>query len=242
MEEREDLTAAGFTADAMMAADGREVEEVSRATYQEKRDKDIQKSIDKANQASFKVAAERSKLDAKAGAKREAELEDAQKKPYLQKIQLYVERFPFLQDKLMVKVTQRTSLPELVYILTLIRNEMDTRSSLNRLVGGVDVGLLFLEGTWGDGSKMVFLPNELRFNLTGLHRMWKEGLFMEDILPVLQEVDIEYPWLGRQTLPMRGISSLMTVLVKVNLANRSPLAKAAMETQNAKPIDPQREP
>lgn len=214
------------------------LEEADTADYRrEVKERDVQKAIDKSQSSWAKLQAERAKVEAKAEAKREVEIEEAKKRPYLLKIQQYLDRFPWLVEKLgpAVKVTTRTSLPELVYTLGIIRNEMDSKMSLSRLVAGVDMATMFLETTWGDGTRMAaYLPKELQWNLTGLHKMWKEGAFVEDLLPVLQEIDIEYPWVGKQSLPMRTVAAIVTVMAKVNMTNSAKL-QVGIEKKN--PID-----
>lgn len=207
-----------FTVEALSRPDPRE----ERAERADKASAGISKLIEKTGAAQMKIETEKLKVEAKQDAKRDVEIEEAKKRPYLQKIDLYLQRFPWLQEKLCLKVGPRTSLPELVYVLEIIRSEMNCRMSLNRLVSGVDTGILFWEGFWGDGTRMTFLPQELRWDVTGMYKMWKEGAFVEDIIPILQEIDIEYPWLGRQTLPMRAVSGLLTMMAKANMKNKNP--------------------
>ena len=217
------MSSENFSVSAIQEREQREEVDDEKMTLAQKRDREVQKSIDKSNMAFAKVSAERAKNDAKLDAKREAEMAEAQKRPYLTKIQSYLDTFPFLSEKLgpAVKVTTRTSLPELVYTLGVIRHEMDTRRSLNRLVSGMDTGILMLEGIWGDGSVLAKrgVPPHLCWNLTGMYGMWKEGAFMEDVLPLLQEIDIEYPWLGKQSLPLRALSTAVGIMAKVNMKN-----------------------
>lgn len=151
----------------------------------------------------------------------EKEIEEVKKREVINKIELYLSRFPFLRT-LGFKYTKSSSLLELEEILKIIRETMDKQRSIQQLHKYTFYGLSVLESTWGNGSQMTFLPEKLRMDLSHMTEFYASGLFMEDIEPLLMEIDIEYPWIGRRSLNMRILEALTGILYKVDSINKNP--------------------
>lgn len=164
------------------------------------------------------------------------EMEDIQKKKILHKISQYMERFPTLGPRI-PKLPQRCTLEEANEVLLIIRDEMNSQRSLMNLMKYTDHAFAVLENVWGDGSRMTRLPPPLRLNLSGLSDLWRKGIFHDEITPVLAEIDIEYPWLGQQTLPVRCIEALSGVLLKVHLLNTNPNARKMLNLEKQLPLE-----
>ena len=112
----------------------------------------------------------------------------------------------------------------------MIRLEMDSQRSYYQLHKYVDMGLSSLENVWGDGKEMTMVPENLRLNLKGMTTLFRQGKFEDQIEPLLMEIDIEYPWLGRQNLIIRGLEALTEIAMKTHLDN---LKKDSPEFANA---------
>jgi hypothetical protein len=182
---------------------------------------------------SRKVFGERQK-DAR---KADKESEDGMKKSLMYKISGYIDRFPFLTQKGIPKPSSRSSVPELLEILDIIRLEMCTQNSLRNLNQYADYVFAILEGTWGDGSRMHFLPPSLRLNLTNIGNYYRKGIFNEEIYPLLMEIDLEYPWIGRQSLPMRALQTATGIMFKVHMMNTNPRARQLFNMEEAPPVE-----
>jgi hypothetical protein len=233
-----DIDALNFTADKMINADReayqKEAEEGQKAREKEKREVIAQKSIDKANQAFIKVAVQAQKDTKKEEVKFTQDVEEAQKKDILHKIGLYVTRFPFLSEKI-PRPSPKASVIELNAILDLVRTEMDTQRSLAQVSNYAQYGFMFVESVWGNGKAMTFVPEQLRFDLTGLTQMAAQGAFQAELLPLIMEIDIEYPWIGRQSLLVRSMETLSKVLLQVHVYNTNPAARKLMNLARAGP-------
>lgn len=180
----------------------------------------------------IKKAAEESQKEQK---KAVAENEEALKKEIIYKINLYKERFPFLNEKI-PKVPARISLVEAEEILGMIRYEMDSQKSLEQIWKYFEYGATMMETIWGDGSRMTFLPPELRLNLNGLSKVFRSDAMKEEMDPIIKEMDIEYPSLGRRSLPMRIIEAASTVLIKVHMSNMNPALQRVINLASQPPV------
>ena len=167
--------------------------------------------------------------------KMEKESEEIQKKRLISTINLYMDRFPMLASKV-PRLTQKTSLREAEEILDIIRETMNTANSCHILAEYLNTGFTVLEGVWGDGSKMTRLPEPLRFNVKGISELFREGKFPE-LNPLIMEIDIEYPWLGRRPLLFRFCQALGSIITKVHLFNTNPAAASLFKMENMRPVD-----
>ena len=164
------------------------------------------------------------------------EMEDIQKKKVVHKINQYMERFPTLSGRI-PKLPQRCTLEEANEVLLIIRDEMNSQRSLMNLMKYTDHAFAVVENVWGDGSRMTRLPPPLRLNLSGLSDLWRRGIFHDEITPILAEIDIEYPWLGQQSLAIRCIEALSGVLLKVHLLNTNPQARKMLNLEKQLPLE-----
>jgi hypothetical protein len=163
--------------------------------------------------------------------------EAAEKRQLTIKIRRYLDRFPELQRG-MPALSEKSSVEEFQIALEWVRNQLSSANSLQSLFGYANMGFAGLEWLWGDGSHMRFLPPQLRLNLTGISKMVSSHIDQfPEIVPLLKEIDAEYPSLGRQSLPIRCLQAVTTVMFKVHMFNTNPAARKAMEMENKAPVD-----
>jgi hypothetical protein len=163
--------------------------------------------------------------------------EAAEKRKLTIKIRRYLDRFPELQRG-MPPLSDKSSLEDFQYVLEWVKNQLASANSLQSLYGYANMGFAGLEWLWGDGSKLRFLPPQLRLNLTGISKMVTAHMDQfPEIVPLLKEIDAEYPTLGRQSLPMRCIQAVTSVMFKVHMLNTNPAARKAMEMDHKPPVD-----
>jgi hypothetical protein len=189
-----------------------------------------EKSWSKAASSLVKAEMERDKIVKKELQKAREESDEVKKKRLATMYNRYMESFPFLAAKI-PKINSKTSLVELEEIITLVREEMDSQRSLVQLHKYLDFGFLSLESVWGDGAKMTFVPPPLRFNL----KYHRRGIFRNELEPLLVEIDIEYPWLGRQSIILRAVEALSEVVMKTHLINTNPEARKVLGLETAPP-------
>lgn len=222
--QKEQIDLSNFTVDAQLSQDAKEVSEAREEKNKEKRQQTILKKIEKQRDEATKAAK-----------KSQAEMEEAYKKDLAFKINLYRERFPFLKDKI-PKLPARYSVPEAEEVLYQIRYEMDSQKSLDQIRKYFTYGTMFLETVWGDGQNMTFLPPELRFNLTGLSKVMNSPEIQSELEPIINEIDIEYPSIGRRSLTMRLLETLSQVLLRVHVQNMNPAIKKALNLAKESPL------
>ena len=177
---------------------------------------------------------------AKRSAQLEKDMEMVETRQNIEKINLYMSRFGAFLSTRIPKMSARPSLAESQETLDSIRTVMNNQMSVNTIAGYFNTGFVFLEKMWGDGQKMTMVPEELRFNLKGISTNYQQS-FNTDFLPLIYEVDIEYPWLGRQSMALRLISSLTKVMLTTHMMNVSPSAKKMADLDSAKPLDTEAE-
>ena len=160
------------------------------------------------------------------------EQEEKDKQVYLAKIRLYLERFPILTTRL-PRLPQRASLAEIIEYSKLICDTLDQIGSVRNIVGYIDLGMAKLEEFMSYPTNMAKLPAPLQFNLKGMTTLFRQGKFPE-LDPIIAQLDIEYPWLGKRGLWMRTISAFTGIAMKVHLINTNPEMKKIFEL-DAKP-------
>ena len=239
MSKPEELDAAAFTTEALAKRNSKHAEEQDKAAEKEHRDaiaeRQSAKNTDRMQGQMLKMEEERRKEFLKQKAKVEADSEESAKKPLLVKINRYVQTFTFLQQ-VIPKPSARASLMELQEILGLIRTEMATHGA-NRKLHMYSFGIFTaIEKFWGNGSTLPeWVPPQIRqMDLTNLSRFYASGAFDEDIEPLIQEIDIEYPWIGRSGLAMRILGAITDAGTKTAQANVNHAMMAAGEA----PKDP----
>lgn len=218
----------GLTVHDIQATEAKELEK------EKDKKSDSKTAFSRVSAHMMKMEAERQKVMLKEGTKLGQELEEAKKKRLLVTINRYQESFPFLKDKI-PKLQAKISLPECEEIIKLIREEMNAQRSLVQLRKYCDFGFMGIENFWGDGAKITFLPPQFRLNLQNLGQYHKRGLFREALEPILMEIDIEYPWIGRQTLIWRGLEALSEVMIKTHLINTNPEARKVLGLEKEPP-------
>jgi hypothetical protein len=183
-----------------------------------------------------KMLVDERKTAAKDASKKAEEAQEIERRNVLMKINKYVEVFPFLASKV-PKIGARATLAEALEALKSVREELGSQRSLGRLHKHVDMGLFFLQGIWGDGSQLTRIPPAFRFNLSEISKYHKMGLFNAELDPILQEIDIEYPWIGRQGLFLRGMEAIGDILMKAHTINTNPEARKVLGLDGVKPKD-----
>lgn len=197
----------------------------------------ILRSLARAETAQNRVRVEEAKMAMKDEKKTIQEIEEAAKKPLIKKILAYMERFPFLKEKI-PKIGAKASLIELRETVALIREEMDGQMSLHQVHKYFDYGFMFTETTWKDGSALPqWVPAQLRFNLTNMTDLWRNGAFAQELEPLIMEIDCEYPWLGRQSLLVRTVDAMSSIMMKVHLYNTNPAARKVLNLEKTPPAN-----
>lgn len=214
----------------------KEVKDYEEAQKAQKAKRTSDKFWEQQSTQNLKIQAEATKMAMKREAKMEQDMEEVRKKAIYAKISRYIEAFPFLQGKI-PKIGAKISLLELEEILYIIRSEMDSQRSLVQLQKYADFGFYALGAYWGDGSKLTALPPQLRLNLTGIQEYHKRGLFNDQLGPILMEIDIEYPWLGRQSLLFRTLEAVTEVMMKTHIINTNPEARKLLGLEKEPPKD-----
>jgi hypothetical protein len=242
-KEKKSLDASEFTVSAIEAETGKDT------------DSRLQKKA--AEKAATKAAADKSKIDAKMAAKyreqvmkpppakvqvermkqemqKTREEEEVEKKSVFTTINAYYQRFPGLREKF-PELTPKTSLAEADEILALIRETMNSAGSIRTLAEYVNTGFTMIEKTFANESFKSKLPDSIKWDLTGLSQFFREGKFPE-LDPIIMEIDIEYPWIGRRPLIWRAIQAIQISLMKVHIYNTNPAARKIFEMAKSKPV------
>lgn len=218
--------AANFTVDAIRKADDEEQKGAERAMLKEAERRQSSRAAEKMVDSAIKMNESREKTQAKTRERTQLEIEDAKRKAIECKIKKYVQAFPAL-SQVIPRPSARASIPELEEIVAQIRDEIASQRSLHRVRNYASQALMLLETTWGDGSGAPsFVPAPMRLNLLGISKYYRMGAFESEIAPLLVEIDIEYPWLGRSNLVMRGMEAISLMCVKTNAINTNPEARA----------------
>ena len=168
-------------------------------------------------------------------AKEDKDAEDAMAKRNLVTIARYMEAFPSLLNGHIPKMAARPSFPETMEVLGSIREILASQRSMLQLANYTNVGFTLLETLWGDGSHLTFIDPRFRLNLTNVGTMFRSGMFPE-MESLLMEIDIEYPWIGRQGLSMRLMSAMMGIIMKTHVMNTAPQARKMNDISQAQPV------
>jgi urease gamma subunit len=165
------------------------------------------------------------------------EFEEVEKKRVFQKINLYCERFPGIGERI-PKLRSTCSLAEAEEVLQMARDVLASQNSVKAVKDYFTLGIQVIEAYWGDGSKMAKIHPALGWNLNGMSKLFGDHKFPE-FDPLMVEMDIEYPWIGRRSLPIRLVSAVGGMMAKVHMFNTNPLARKMMEmdTQGPKNVE-----
>lgn len=136
--------------------------------------------------------------------------------------------FPFLQEKI-PPISAKATVAELVETDELQKLELDLQGSQQRLMGYITQGGFLMESLWGDGSKMTFLPPQLRLDLTNFGKVVSTDQFMQEAQPLIQETIIEYPGIGQMGLAMRWTQCILNSMFMVHQMNTNPAFKRMCE-------------
>ncbi|MFA5657079.1 MAG: hypothetical protein WCQ69_08955 [Bacteroidales bacterium] len=161
--------------------------------------------------------------------------EAAETRAIMRKIAAYMSRFPWLAE-VVPRMRASPSLDEARDMLETIREAMMSQGSVNSIAQLLNHAFTMAEIWWGNGQRFPAVPPPLRFDITGISKLFRENKFPE-LTPLLMEIDVEYPWLGRRSLPSRFASALVAVILKVNAINTDPNARRAMEMSQQGPVN-----
>jgi len=163
--------------------------------------------------------------------------EAAETRKVVMKVNSYLAKFDWLRD-VVPKLRANPSLDEARDVLNAIHDAMMSQGSVKSLAQMLNHAFTMVEIWWGDGQLYPAVPPPLRFNLTGVSQLFRENKFPE-LDPLLMEIDIEYPWIGRRSLPARFAETLLTVLLKVHTINTDPRARQVLTMSQQPPANVQ---
>lgn len=223
---KDDFSATAFTVDSMVADEQKQYEDMAKmsgeerkARAEEKARADRDREYRKINTAQAKAQIEVSTLAQKEAIKRQGESDEIKKKPILTKINRYMDTFTFLKSTI-PKLPAKCSLQEAEEVLKLIREEMGSKLSIVSLHKYLEMILAQIQMVWKDGSGAPkWVPPPLRLDLSNMTAYYRAGMFAEDLEPLIAEIDIEYPWLGRQGLLSRVGGAMFDVAQKTHAEN-----------------------
>lgn len=211
---------ADYTVEGIQSAKLMQVDNEMQFHEAAKSKKDAQKLAAKAAEVNVKkMAQDKAKIEKMA--------EQRLSRILMMKIERRFEAFPFLKDRIPA-ISPRASLPELQETDEMQKLELDLQGSEDRVMAYLSQGSMALEGIWGDGRSMTFLPASLRLNLTGFGRIVNSPLVMNDIKPLVKETVIEYPTIGQMSLPMRWFQTIFSSMLLVHQINSDPKMKKMM--------------
>ena len=143
--------------------------------------------------------------------------------------------FPILLEKI-PQLPSKPTLGELIETDEMQKLELDLQGSEQRFVNIISQGGHFLESVWGDGSKMTFLPPQLRFDLTNFGKVVNSDIFMREARPLMTETIIEYPWICQMGLAMRWGQCILNAVLIVHQMNSNPAFRKLVSGKRG-PVD-----
>lgn len=153
----------------------------------------------------------------------------------LRKLALYRDRFPNIAH-LIPTLRKNATEEEVDEILELVHEEMMSQGSVKSIANMVNGFFRAVEVFWGDGTHYAIVPEHMRLNLTGVSDLFRRNKFPE-LDPLIMELDIEYPGLGRRSLWSRILSTLVMVFLTVNAAHHDANLAAELDLKSAPPVD-----
>lgn len=215
----EEMTAIAINQEAA-AAEAREVEEKSAASA--------------GRRIASEIAASNKKIE-KRQEQMMKQVEAAEIRQVVRKVNSYMAKFVWLQS-VVPKLKANPSLEEAHDALNAIHDAMMSQGSVKSIAQMLNHVFTMVEIWWGDGQMYPSVPPQLRFNLKGISQLFRENKFPE-LDPLLMEIDIEYPWLGRRSLPARLAETLLTVMLKVHTINTDPRARQVLNMSQKPPVN-----
>lgn len=190
----------------------------------ESKEKDKQKREAAKRSAKMAETAEKAKEKDAEQAMKRFDLIERKRKQHL--IKQYFRAFPELKD-VVPEPGKNASLDELQDIIELLRFERQAQGAEERMGGLVFQGAALLEGFWGDGKDLTWLPPNLRLNLVGLPRYLQSGPLQAKLDPLIKETAIEHPELCEMNLLLRWMMAIGTTLFIVSEANKQSAKKGS---------------
>ena len=237
------VDASAFTVGAMEAQEKREqqaaIQEFEQRKKEKEKDKEETRTKRKVMDKVVKgppasVVKEQMKQQERKEERMRYETEEAEKRDIMKKIGQYVEKFPGLMSKL-PRITGRISLAEAQAILTQIYEILSTVDSYKNLKMEIGFGIGLVEKFFSNKERVSYLPEPMRYDLKGITQLFMEGVF-DDLDPIIVELDIEYPWLGRRNFWWRAFGAVKSIADKVHLMNTNPEAKRIFEMSQRRPV------
>lgn len=174
----------------------------------------MKKSMQKEQESNIKRLARESERQSKMAEQRQARI-------LLMKVERRFNAFPWLREKV-PPIAKNASLGELQETSELQQLELELQGAEKRLHNYIAKGSLILESIWGDGSKMTFLPEQMRFNLKNLGMVMNSPMFLKEAGPLISETIIEYPTFGQMSLQMRWAECIFNTMIMVHQMNSNP--------------------
>ena len=239
-----ELDAEAFTVDNLTAKTRAQWEEEQQALANEAEAKYSEKQQQLHQESNLKRLAKEDELLLKQHQKEVQELkkeqalksDEKQKKELFRKIKKYCELYPDLAE-FAEGINDRSNIAALQESLESMRETNNNRASLGNLIKKVEIGAEIMESVIQDGKWMTGIPQRLRLNLTGLSKGVKSGLFNDSILPILTELDVEYPFLGGAGLFTRSMGAIVTILLTTHVINTNPNFAKIKAMENQAPLD-----
>jgi hypothetical protein len=149
--------------------------------------------------------------------------EERQIRTNLFTIQQWREKFPEAAKKV-PSLSSNPSLKQTEVWIESIR-EVRRLGAAGRTVKSFFGNFLFaFEFAWGNGKNLPdWIPERMKFDSTRLTENFNSGNFPQ-MDEIIDEVSIEYPWLGSAPLIVRILGKMQEMLVLNDMANRNPLA------------------
>lgn len=143
------------------------------------------------------------------------------------KVERRFEAFPWMRERI-PPISPKASIPELRETDDLQKLELDLQGAERRLNTMIEQGSMLLEGVWGDGSSMTFVPEKFRFNLSGLSAAIRSPIFRVEADPLITETIIEHPEFGQVGLTARWIICIFNCMCTVHACNTNPRMRELM--------------
>ena len=206
--------ASNFTIDGIAALQEQETSQKASTITKERERTQRAKMVEKAQVAQAKTAQKQEEKDMKAA-------EDTMRRLLITKINKRFEVFPKLKGKF-GKLREAVSLQELCEVDELQKLELSMDGAEKRIEEYIKEAGWLSEKIVGDGSNLpAWVPENLRFDLSGIQQVLSSEPFLQEIRPLIAETVIEYPNIGNAPLALRWISALFKAFYFVNLMNKN---------------------
>ena len=147
----------------------------------------------------------------------------------------YLECFPSLASRV-PKLSAKPTVGEVDGVLEAIRETRMSENSMSHMAQMIGMGFGLLESLSSNPVVRARLPPALQLDLTGLSDLYMSRKLPE-LDPIIMELDIEYPMIGRRPLWFRAAVAFAGVIGRVHMLNTNQLAKKAFEMEGHAPVD-----